>query len=279
MKKFFIASASVLALSAGAALAQSPGQSSTSGMVQDGTGNTATIDQTLNNGASNTSNVYQGVNGNKLAASSSSVSVTQIGGLKSQATSTVTQNDSSQSATVSQNGTNGGQLTSVVSQSGGNNAATVAQVSANTTDIQNAIVTQTGTHGTASVSQQGPSNGAAVTQTGNNYSRATVIQAGTGDTAGAAGPVSTAAAGLVDSGVNVNQIGSSTNTAGVSQYSDYSGVSVSQGGAGGINSATINQWSGSDNWAGVSQSAAPGATNGATIQQSGTWNVASVKQR
>ena len=187
MKKLLIASASLLALSAGAAFAQSAGQSNTSGLFQSGSGNSVTIDQAINAGACNTSNVYQGVNGDGSAASNSSVSVTQIGGVGSQTTSTATQNGSSQTAAVSQDATKGGQLTSAISQSGGGNTATVTQVSSNITDVQNSSITQTGARGVASVSQQGPADGAIVTQSGDYYGRVTVIQSGTGDTPAARG--------------------------------------------------------------------------------------------
>ncbi len=112
-------------------------------------------------------------------------------------------------------------------------------------------------------------------QTSDNSS--TVIQTGAGDYAGAAGPVSTAAAGQVNSGVSVSQAGSTASTSVVCQHSDYSGVNVIQSGA--ANSSGVNQSSGSDNWAGISQTANGGAVNGSTIGQSGTGNIASVRQR
>jgi hypothetical protein len=105
-------------------------------------------------------------------------------------------------------------------------------------------------------------------------SSSTVVQTG------AAGPVSTPAAGLVSSGVSVSQSGSSANTSVVYQYSDYSGAGVIQSGtAGGVNSSAVYQSAGSENWAGISQAASGGAANGSTIGQSGNRNIASVTQR
>lgn len=111
-------------------------------------------------------------------------------------------------------------------------------------------------------------------------SSSTVVQTGAGGYPGAAGPVSTPAAGLVSSGVSVSQSGSSANTSVVYQYSDYSGVGVIQSGtAGGVNSSAVYQSAGSENWAGISQAASGGAANGSTIGQSGNRNIASVTQR
>lgn len=278
MKRLLIAFILVQALSGSAAFAQGLGQNSTSNLHQNGSGNTVTIDQTLNAGASNTSTVNQGLNGNNNAASSSAVAVTQIGGQSSEATSTITQNDTSQRATVSQDGTKGGKVTSTIAQSGSSNTATVTQISSYTADVQKSDIAQTGTGGTVSVSQQGPANGSAVIQDA-NHSRVMVSQSGDGDIAGAAGPVSVAAVGQVSSGLTVSQTGYASSTAAVNQFSDYSGISVNQSGiSGGLNAATVNQWSGSENWAGISQSAAAGMTNASNASQSGTWNIVSVRQ-
>ena len=111
-------------------------------------------------------------------------------------------------------------------------------------------------------------------------SSSTVVQTGTGDYAGAAGPVSTAAAGLVASGASVSQSGSASSTSIIYRYSDYGGAGVIQSGtAGSANSPSVYQSAGSENWAGVSQAASGGMANGSTIGQIGTRNIASVKQR
>ena len=120
MKKVLLISASVLALSAGAAFAQN--YQSTS---QNGTGNTVGVDQTANGGY-NSSSILQGAY--SPGANNSSVSVTQIGGNGSTTNSYAQQDGSSLSATVSQTAYAGGsnQGSSVV-QSGSSNTATVTQ--------------------------------------------------------------------------------------------------------------------------------------------------------
>ena len=120
MKKAFLISASVLALSAGAAFAQN--YQSTS---QNGTGNTVGVDQTAN-GSYNSSSILQGAY--SPGANNSSVSVTQIGGNGSTTNSYAQQDGSSLSATVSQTAYAGGshQNSSVI-QSGDSNTATVTQ--------------------------------------------------------------------------------------------------------------------------------------------------------
>ena len=89
MKKVLLISASTLALSAGAALAQT----NSSNLYQNGSYNGAAIGQTLNSATSNGSDVYQGINGNGRAANNSSVSVTQIGGTSTTNYSQIIQND------------------------------------------------------------------------------------------------------------------------------------------------------------------------------------------
>lgn len=108
MKKALLISASVLALSAGAAFAQS----NSSDVQQIGSSNGATINQQAG-GGTNTSYVWQGYNGNSNAAYNSSASVTQLGGTGT-TWSYVQQNDGYQNATVNQNATSGGAQTSNV---------------------------------------------------------------------------------------------------------------------------------------------------------------------
>ena len=100
-------------------------------------------------------------------------------------------------------------------------------------------MTQSGANGSVNLTQQGHSGSVTVSQSAEtNYNTVTVVQAGTGNVPGAAGPVTLAAAGpapaggLVDAGINVSQSGLSGNSAAVYQYSDYSGVSVNQSGTG-----------------------------------------------
>ncbi len=227
MKKLLIASVSVLALSAGAAFAQS----NTSGVYQNGNGNNAGVTQQINDGTSNTSNVYQGYYGNGDGAYNSSANVAQIGGAGGTTSSTVVQNDGYQSATVSQTGAAGSTQTSGISQSNYNNYANVQQVAV-AGGTQTSNVTQSGQYNTAAVSQNGPTDNSSVTQTG--YGSASYWGYG---------------------GVNVTQGGQSTNTSYVTQGSNYSGANVWQGGTGGTNWSNVGQTDGSYQGANVGQSA------------------------
>jgi hypothetical protein len=111
-------------------------------------------------------------------------------------------------------------------------------------------------------------------------SSSTVVQTGIGDYPGAAGPVSIPAVGLVNSGASVSQSGGSTNNSAVYQYSDYSGAAVIQSGTSGAsNSSGVYQSAGSENWAGISQTARSGVANESTVGQTGALNIVSVKQR
>ena len=135
MKKVLLISASVLALSAGAAFAQN--YQST---YQNGTGNTVGVDQT-GNGGSNSSTILQGAYSS--GANNSSVSVTQIGGTGSATNSYAQQDGSSLSATVSQTAYAGGshQNSSVI-QSGDSNTATVTQSAPSSSATEQSSVNQ-----------------------------------------------------------------------------------------------------------------------------------------
>lgn len=261
MRKLLIISVSALSLSAGTAFAQS----NTSDVEQIGSSITATINQKINNGTSNSSTVYQGYAGNGDPAYNSSATVTQIGGGNNSVISSgIQQNDGYQTATVYQNASNGGTQTSGITQSNYGNTANVTQITANSTDKQVSYVTQSGQYGLVTVSQGGPNDYSNVVQTGNynngNVSGSTAYQA-------------------VSGGVNVNQGGSSTNISNVNQYSDYSGVAVTQNGsAGGTNISTVTQSGGNSNFASVYQTAGAVVTNTSTIGQNGTGNIAGVYQ-
>ena len=225
MKKLLIASVSMLALSAGAALAQT---TTTSTLIQGGSVS-ATIDQ-ASPGSSNTSTVYQGVYGNGYTAAGSSVSVTQVGDAVSSVTSSsIQQNGGNQNAIVNQNAALGGSQTSNITQSNSNNYANVSQTTAGTLNIQQSFVTQSGQNGRVTVTQTGPADLSSITQTSNNNNYYT------------GGYTS---AGYVYGGVNVNQGGGAANTSYVTQSSDYSGVGISQSGTGGTNASyvTLKRW-------------------------------------
>ncbi|MGB7914156.1 MAG: hypothetical protein WCF79_02490, partial [Rhodomicrobium sp.] len=98
MKKAFLISASVLALSAGAAFAQS----TTSDLYHTGSSNAASINQANDGSASVYSYVHQGDAAYGNPAYNSSANVTQVGNNAGTTNSWVIQNDGFQSATVSQ---------------------------------------------------------------------------------------------------------------------------------------------------------------------------------
>ena len=267
MSKLFIASVSVLALSAGAAFAQSlplPNPGNVSNIFTNGTGNAASIDQAIGSGTSNTSTVYQGYNGNGNPANYSSVDVGQIGGNLSKITSTITQNDSYQKAYVRQDASIGGTQVSNITQTNYGNSASVQQTTPNSGTIQHSNITQSGQNSSASVIQGGQADTSTVVQTGNNSN------------ASAAGYRYTGAAGTVAGGVSVNQGGWTTNTSTVTQHSDYSGVAVTQNGGGGYNWSNVTQ-TGSGNFAGVIQTAAS-SNNTSVVSQVGNGNTAGVYQ-
>jgi trimeric autotransporter adhesin len=154
MKKLLIASVSVLALSAGAALAQ--------------TANNSTITQ---GGYSLDSNNNWVGNGDDSVGSVANV--TQINGGYGILTSVVQQNDSNQIASVNQTGHGYSTLTSNIVQGGGNgNKAYVTQTDSLGNSTQSSYITQSGTNGYANVNQSGPNDSSTVTQTG-NYSDGT----------------------------------------------------------------------------------------------------------
>lgn len=269
MKKLLIASVSVLALSAGAAFA---GGTNSSTVTSYGSADSATIDQKINAGTSNTSDVYQGVYGNGEAATNSQVSVTQIGGVAVGSTtkSTIVQNDNNQKATVSQDASLGGSQISEITQylsgyagADGDNTAKVTQLTAATTDIQKSTVNQTGYKGSVIVSQSGAKDVSTVNQSG-YYNNPT-------DVVSLAVPT-----GAVPGGVNVIQSGDAFNTSGIAQASSSSGAYVLQDGTGGTNGSTINQNDGSYQAAYVNQTAGGAAGSNSSIITQGGGNGNSV---
>lgn len=258
MKRLIIAS--VMALSAGAASAQS----TSSDIEQIGGSNGATVTQQLNGGTSNTSYVYQGSGGDGDASNSSQATVTQNGAALSKISSTVQQNDSSQIASVTQNGAAGSTQGSTVTQSNSGNNATVQQT-ASADYSQQSTITQSGMSGVVSVTQAGANDNSQVSQTG-SYNNLNWTGSST-------------AAGLVTGGVNVNQSGAASNTSIVSQANNYSGILVKQEGVGGSNLSTVNQNTGQWDTAGVYQTAGAGISNSSTINQGGSGaNFANVRQ-
>ena len=260
MKKLLIASVSMLALSAGAAFAQT----SSSDLYQNGNSNAATVNQANDGSSSVYSFVHQGDGTYGNAAYNSSASVTQIGNSYATTNSGVIQNDSYQSATVNQNNAAGGTQNSGITQSNYGNSANVTQVTVNAWDSQYSSVTQSGQYGSVTVAQNGPADSS------------TVTQSGYGSNPSWAG--GSTAYQYVAGGVNVSQSGSSSNQSSVTQSSDFSGAAVVQNGDWGTNLSSLTQSGGSGNIASVWQTASNGVTNTSTLAQIGNGNVAGVYQ-
>lgn len=306
MRKLLIASVSVLALSAGAAFAQSPYMpGNSSGVNQIGSNNSATIEQALGTGSSNNSQVNQGyyswdpiggMSGYTSSSTNGVASVTQIGGNGSVINSSIQQTDAGQHATVTQDGSAGGSQSSNIWQSTGSTASSPAGNSATLRQTtvgggtQNSGISQENSGNIATVTQttarstdyqqssvyQGGANGlVTVTQTGPN-DNSNVNQYGNGNNALWTG--ATTVLGAVSGGVSVNQGGLASNNSSVYQSSDFSGVAVLQDGTGGSNWSNVWQSDGVNNTAGVWQTAGAGTSNWSNISQSGSLNVASVRQ-
>jgi hypothetical protein len=228
MKKLFVVSTWGLMLLAPTAFAQSTGNNST--VLQNGSGNIAGVDQLLDTGAFNTSNVYQGIGGNTNPSSASSAAVAQIGGAGSEITSEITQNDASHRANVQQNGALGGTLNSTVYQSNSSNSTGVTQTSSNPTDLQESYVNQTGQLGLVVVEQKGVSDSSSVDQSGygSNHDVGRYVNSGS-------------SWNYVFGGVSVSQTGAFSNDSIVTQDNDYSGVLVSQQGTTGTNTSLVTQ--------------------------------------
>ena len=317
MRKFIIASVSVLALSASAYAEITEGgggpasagslfvAGNTSDVEQIGSLNTATVGQT-SNGGSNTSNVYQSsAYGNGHNSTNSAATVTQIGAQGATATSTVTQNDYYQQATVNQTAYAGSSQTSTVTQNASGftgttavgNSATVTQT-ANAASTQTSTVTQTNDGNSATVSQTshnaGDNQQSRITQSGIG-GFVSVTQAGPADNStvsqsldrnnprvwysSATGVNGNGALGIVWGGVVVNQDGGSANTSTVTQNNEEAGVSVKQtGSAGGTNGSRITQNAGGNATAAVSQTAVAGVTNSSEISQTGYYQITGIQQ-
>lgn len=261
MKKAFLISTSVLALSAGAAFAQT----NSSNLYQNGSGNAASIDQTAGATGTNGSDVYQGYYNNGDAATNSTVSVMQIGG---NTYSQIIQNDGNQHAAVEQHNSAGGIQNSYIVQSdttNTGNTATVIQTTSLSSDNQESHVTQSGAGGLVTVTQNGPSDKSTVTQNG-NYNNPTD-----------AGSQYTNALGWVAGGVKIIQESGAGNTSTVNQFSSNSGIAVTQDGTTGTNGSEVDQWAGSGNFAGVYQTASA-SMNNSLVTQTGANNLASVRQ-
>jgi hypothetical protein len=273
IRRLAIASVPVFALAAGGAFAQS----STSTVQENGSQNSATIDQALNTGTSNTATVNQGVGGNGLSSTFGQAQITQIGGLGSQISSTVQQNGANQYARTNQDGSMGGTQVSTVAQSYSGNGAIVYQGTSGQLDKQESYITQEGSsqvvHGNAVfVNQYGPSD------------KATIYQSGTGND----GHASAASPGdgptfNVYTGIMVQQEAYSANTSVANQYSSYSGINVYQAssdGSGGTNQSAVNQYgTGNYNFVGLDQRSSSGGTSTSFINQNaGSNNAAYFRQ-
>ena len=303
MRKLLIASVSVLALSAGAAFAQTlidqvaplaktPVTSVYGGISgnqsyidQIGSNNTigastATgVDQTVTGTSANYSEVYQGFSGGTTSSHNAKASVTQEAGGGVTNVSRIYQQDAdndashSNEAYTTQKITSGTGATSSLEQNGSNLKAKVNQTGAGASSN----LYQTGTGGSSNVNQISNNAQSVIVQSGagNNY-------IGTDHTA---------------YNIDVQQTGSSTNISGASQSGDNGAISVSQSGALGLlnnsqvfqassassatiiqdgtsgtgfNTSLVNQSLGAGNQASVTQHANAGAyENYSNIQQTG----------
>jgi hypothetical protein len=288
MKKPLIALAAVLDLQAGAAFSQN-----TSELYQNGTSNSATIDQALTgapislfgdspiSGFSNTLQVYQGLNA--AGSSNNTVDIGQLGGNGSILSATVQQDGSGQYAYVRQDGTSGGTIKLTITQSNQNNYSNITQASGGPGANIGYTITQSGVNGVVVVNQSGSAGSYTITQTGMNES---YYDGGSGISSLAAGGspqggLYASSGAFVPYGIALTQTGDSNNQAPVFvQYSDYSAASVTQtGDLGGTNISSVSQNSGAYNVATVWQTAASGVTNTSVLTQSGAGsNFASVNQ-
>jgi hypothetical protein len=284
MKKVLLISVSALALSAGAAFAQSspvitgspPANGSFTWMptttnpgqvgASVGTGNTSfiqqiggensigsaatPISQDSDSTSGNYSEIYQGTGWWNMS-NGSAANLTQSAVSGAENSSRISQTGSSQQATVSQYTTGPGNFTSVIEQSGSGNSATVNQGQSVTSG---GITTVTAISGgaTSSVSQTGTDGLVNVLQLSSNASSA-VVQSGSGDGS--------------TINVNVQQTGGATNGSTVWQQSDTSIASVTQGGLAGTNTSYVTQYNGANNDAVVQQTSGLGTTNYSYIDQ------------
>jgi hypothetical protein len=273
IRRVVIAAVPFFALAAGGAFAQT----NTSTVLQNGSQNTAVIDQALNSGTSNEAMIDQGVGGNGLASVSGQAEITQIGGSASHITSNIVQNGSEHYARTYQNASFGGTQSSSVTQKNTRNSAIVNQYTSAALDNQQSTVTQEGT-GAAThwnsviVNQYGPRDFSTVYQTGtgNDGATSSAVVLGTPGH----GPTYNVA-----TGINIQQEAFSTNWSTANQYVNYSGIDVFQrsgDATGGTNLSTANQYGGgSYNFLGVQQESSAGGSNTSIINQnSGSYNAA-----
>ena len=311
MKKVLLMSVSVLALSAGAAFAQTTIPSvapiakspvdnvygtavgDQSYVQQIGTGNqigndgNSGVTQQITNTGANYAEVYQGWNGGTNTNSDNakaSVTQTPAGGAKNVSrTVQYGTNDAantSNEAYTTQN-TNGTGATSSLEQNGAN---------------LKAFVNQTGAGVTSNLSQTGNGGSVNVNQTSTGAS-STIVQAGTGNG-------NTDPAQLFN--INVQQSGWASNTSGVNQSGNNNLVSVSQSGspsltnnstvlqtsdtshatviqdgtisATGYNTSLVNQIAGAGNIANVTQHGAAGYENYSDVEQQNGANASLTQQ-
>jgi hypothetical protein len=290
VKTFLYISVQALALCAGAAWA---GNDST--VDQIGERVEATVEQTLNGGASNVSYVYQGKNSD---TGSSFAQVAQVGGAQSIVSSTVTQDGYLQFADIKQDATNGGQQVSQVTQTWARNGAEITQTTPSSAIKQESYVTQDGWNGYVVVLQSGAQNYSDIAQSGDTgyvrvsqdgasttsnvtqdglFNSVKVYQGGVSDRSevtqsGVAnnGDVSRDfSLETVYGGVTVYQQGASTNDSHINQSGALSGAAVVQNGSAGYtNEAHIDQQSGASNFA-VAWQVANAGGNYASITQGG----------
>ena len=293
MKKLLLASVPVLALSAGAAFAQSnpaetgknvaPGSDAV--IQQIGSGNNiSTFNQTVSDSSSaNYSEIFQGSTSGNTSSAGGTVSMTQLATSGAANSSRVYQTGNIQTATITQNSLGSGSFVSSIEQTGGsNNTVTVSQgvltFNADGTVATNTAITggaysgvlQQGTNGQVTVNQTAAGVSSTVQQTAGDKNLASVTQA----SVGASSTITQSGSGdgtTINATVKQSSGSGNASFIGQSGYDDY--VLVNQAG-GGTDNSSVTQ-SGQLDQANVLQYS---MASSSAITQSGKSDQATVHQ-